>query len=148
MRTVRDGDGRRYWLLKESGETSLVRDTETGETRSLPNDEWEPVDGEAPLRAAAAVVDPDVRSLLTAVRDERSLGLLVRLVADGPQSVRALLEGSELCESDLHGTVGELRAAGLVEPAEVRGRRGYAATDAGAAGVVEVADDGLLDDHR
>jgi len=145
MRTVRDGEGRRYRLLKRSSETSLVRDVETGETRSLANDEWEAVDGDAPLAAAAAAVDPDARALVTAVGDERTLGLLVRLVAEGPLSVRRLLGESELCESDLHGTVGELRAAGLVEPATVAGRRGYAATDAGAAAVAAVADDRALD---
>ncbi len=133
MRTVSDTeDGRRYVLLKQSGDASLVRDPETGERRHLPRERLEPVD-EPPLSTAAAAVPEPVRRLVTAVPDERALGLVVELDARGPLSVHALLEDTTLCESDLHGLLGELRAAGLVEGATVAGRRGYAATEDAAA---------------
>lgn len=129
MRTVRDPEGKRYLLLKESGESSRVRDPETGEERYLPSGELEPVDGESPLATAAAGVPASVRRTLTAVPNERALGLLIELVDRGPLPIAELLETSDLCESDLHGLAAEFRAAGLLEEAEVAGRRGYDATD-------------------
>lgn len=129
MRTVRDRSGTRYLLLKRSADTSLVREPETGERRHLPNEELEPVEGAAPLETAAAAVPDAVRRLLTAVPDERALGLLVELDARGPLPVRDLVAATELCESDLHGAVAELRAAGLLAEARVAGERAYDTTE-------------------
>jgi len=128
MRTVRDDSGTRYILLKESGESSLVRDPETGTERHLPNDELEAVEGESPLVTAAGAVPEAVRTVLTAAHDERALGLLVELDTRGPLSVEALVDSYDLCESDLHGLLAEFRAAGLIREAEVTGRRGYDTT--------------------
>lgn len=128
MRTVEDAAGRRYLLEKRSAGSSRVRDLETGETRYVPDDELTPVEGADPLVAAARAI-PDARGRLPqGVHDERALGLLV-LLRQGPRSVRALLDGTALCESDLLGTVSELRAAGLVAEATVDGERGYGLTD-------------------
>ena len=129
MRTVRDESGTHYLLLKQSSDSSLVRDPATGEERHLPNDDLEVVDGESPLETAAAVVPEPVRRVLSAAHNDRSLGLLVELDARGPLSVHELLDAYDLCESDLHGLLGEFRAAGLIEDAEVTGRRGYDATE-------------------
>ncbi|MFC7019971.1 MULTISPECIES: DUF7346 family protein [Haloarcula] len=129
MRTVRDASGRRYLLVKTSSDASLVRDPETGTQRHLPNDELEPVEGESPLVTAARGVPAPVRRVLSAVHDDRALGLLVELDARGPLSVHELLDAYDLCESDLHGLLAEFRAAGLVEAADAGGRRGYDATE-------------------
>lgn len=129
MRTVEDGTGRRLLLLKRSDETSLVADPETGEREYVDNDDLSAVEGAGPLETAAAGVDPSVRRLVTAVPDDRALGLVVTLVDRGPLGVVALLDGTTLCESDLHGLLAELRAAGLIAETEVDGRRGYEATD-------------------
>ncbi|MFB6192399.1 MAG: hypothetical protein ABEI11_03665 [Haloarculaceae archaeon] len=138
MRTVRDGDGDRYLLVKRSGESSLVRDPETGEERYLPNAALEPVD-ESALAAAAAAVPAPARRACSAVRDDESLGLLVEIDRRGPIGVRALLSEYDRCESDLHGLLGEFRAAGLIEEADVAGElgpeRGYATTGTGAEAV-------------
>jgi DNA-binding IclR family transcriptional regulator len=67
--------------------------------------------------------------VLSAAHNDRSLGLLVELDTRGPLSVHELLDAYDLCESDLHGLLGEFRAAGLIEEAEVTGRRGYDATE-------------------
>jgi len=134
MRTVRDASGKRYVVEKRSAESSRVRDPETGERRHLPNEDLTPVD-EDPLSVAASAIPEGVRRLVAAVRDERTLGLLVELDARGPIAVRDLLAATTLCESDLHGAVTELRAAGLVAEAEVGGERGYRLTDDGAAAV-------------
>lgn len=140
MRTVRDESGKRYLLLKESGESSLVRDPETGERRYLDNDAISPVAGESPLATAARAVPEEVRRLLTAVHDRRSLGLLVELDARGPLPVRDLLGGTDLCESDLHGLLGEFRAAGLVVEREVEGERGYDVTESTAVALDVITD--------
>jgi hypothetical protein len=127
MQTVRDGDGREYLLLKRSAEASLVREPGSGEESYVPNDELEPVDCD-PLATAAGVVPEELSRLLTAVRDERALGLLLEIDARGPVGVRTLLSSYGLCESDLHGLVGEFRAAGLVTEQRVGGERGYDTT--------------------
>jgi hypothetical protein len=139
VQPVRDASGNRYLLVKRSTDSSRVRDPETGEERYVPTADLEPISDASGLETAAAAVAPtSVRRVLTAVHDDRSLGLLVALVDRGPLSVRELLDGTEYCESDLHGLLSELRAAGLIAEAEVAGRRGYAATD-----VTEAAVDGL-----
>jgi hypothetical protein len=127
MRTA-EHDGDRYLLVKSSGDSSLVRDPETGEERYVPNGELT-VTGDSPLVVAAGAVPEAQRRLLTAVHSESVLGLLVELSDHGPLSVREILDRYDLCESDLHGRITELRAAGLVEEADVVGERGYAATD-------------------
>lgn len=129
MRTVRDGAARTYVVVKESAASALVRDVETGEERYLSTEELEPVTGESPLLAAARAIPEPREPPLSSIADPRALGLLVHLDANGPQPVRALLEIETLCESDLHGATGELRAAGLIEETTVDGRRGYRATD-------------------
>ena len=132
MRTVEDDAGDRYILLKESGESSLVRDPATGERTHRPNEALTPVEGESPLTTAAGTVPEQVRKLLLAVPDERALGLLLEVDTRGPVGVRALLE-YDLCESDLHGLLAEFRAAGLVTERQVGGERGYDTTEAAAA---------------
>ena len=128
-RTVENEDGDRYLLLKESAESSLVRDPETGETQYLPTAALDPVAGQSPLATAARELPSDVRTLLVAVPDERALGLLLELDAAGPLAVRTLLSTYDLCESDLHGLLAELRAAGLLAETTVAGRRGYGTTE-------------------
>jgi hypothetical protein len=127
MRTA-EHDGDRYLLVKSSDDSSLVRDPETGEERYVPNDELT-VTGESPLAVAASAIPEPQRRLISAVHSETVLGLLVELDAHGPLSARELLGRYDLCESDLHGRMAELRAAGLVEEVEIGSERGYAATD-------------------
>jgi hypothetical protein len=141
MRTVRDDDGNDYLLLKESGDSSLVRDPATGEQRHLPNDELQHADGESPLETAAGGVPSGVRRVLTAVPDERALGLLLELDRRGPVAVRPLMGAYDLCESDLHGLLAEFRAAGLVTEARVNGERGYDATERASDALAVLRDD-------
>ena len=139
MRTVEDASGRRYLLLKRSGDSSLVRDVESGKERYVPNEELVERDGVDPLAAAAEAVPAPVRKLLSAVHDDRGLGLVVVLARE-PRSARVLLEATDLCESDLLGLLSELRAAGLVEEVTVDGDRGYAATGEARRAVEALAD--------
>ncbi|QLD88587.1 hypothetical protein HWV07_05885 [Natronomonas salina] len=143
MRTV-EHDGDRYLLVKQSGESSRVRDPETGEERYLPNDELTAT-GDSPLAVAARAVPEPTRRVLTAVHSERTLGALLELDERGPLSVREILGSYDLCESDVHGTFAELRAAGLVEEADVAGERGYATTDLASEGLDALRGDGSDD---
>lgn len=140
MRTVRDAEGQRYLLIKRSGDSSRVRDPTTGEERYVPNADLEPATGESALETAASAVPAEIRRVLTAVHDDRSLGLLVDLVDRGPTSVLELLDAADLCESDLHGLLVEFRAAGLIREAEIGGRRGYEATDTAETAVAALRD--------
>ena len=133
MRTV-EHDGDRYLLLKRSTDTSLVRDPETGDTRHLPTEELTAT-GDPPLSVAAGRVPEPARRLVSAVDSPTALGLLVELDERGPLAVRTVLGDTELCESDLHGLVGDLRVAGLVAETDVAGERGYRLTDAARVGL-------------
>lgn len=140
MRTVRDDDGTRYLLVKESAESSLVRNPETGKQRHVRNTALEPIEDESPLTTAAGAVPDAARRVLTATHDDRALGLLVELDDRGPLSVQELLSAYDLCESDLHGLLGEFRAAGLLTETQVHGRRGYDTTETASDGLVHLQD--------
>ncbi|AGB32581.1 hypothetical protein C488_12983 [Natrinema pellirubrum DSM 15624] len=127
MNTVEDDTGKRYLLRKRSEGASLVRDPETGNECYIRNDRLEAVDQTALETAAQSVPDP-VLTLLTNVHDAETLGLLIELTERGPLGVRTLLDAYDFCESDLHGRLTVLSAAGLLEETEVAGERGYRVT--------------------
>lgn len=137
-RPVRDGAGTRYLLVKQSDESSLVRNPETGERQYLPTEELEPVDSESAVETAVRAVPDDVVTLLTAVPDERALALVLDLDAEGPIAVRTLLSMFDFCESDLHGLLVELQAAGLITETTVIGERGYETTEAASAALEHI----------
>lgn len=128
MKTVRDDDGKRYLLVKRAESASLVRDPATGNECYVQNDRLEFLEASG-LETAAATVDDSVRTLLTTVHDEETLGLLLELETRGPLGVRTLLDRYELCESDLHGRLTVLSTAGLLAETDVGGERGYRVTD-------------------
>ena len=128
MKSVQDDTGKRYLLLKRSEHASLVRDPRNGNECYVQNDRLEDLD-ESPLETAARTVDDPVRTLLTAVHDESTLGLLIELAEQGPLGVRTILDAYDFCESDLHGRLTVLTAAGLLAETEVAGERGYRITD-------------------
>jgi hypothetical protein len=138
VRTVEDGSGTRYVLLKRSGDASLVRDPTTGEERYVGNDELSTVEGESALETAARAVPEPTRRVLRAVHSDRALGLLIELDERGAVSVRDLLGSYDLCESDLHGLLAEFAAAGLVTETRVVGERGYELTDVAREGLSEL----------
>ena len=135
MRTVCDESGQRYLLLKRSDESSLVRDPQTGDETYLENDRLHTADGESPLETAARRISPATRRILTAIPNERALGLLVELYDRGPLSVRELLSAYDLCESDLHVHLAEFRVAGLIDECRVAGERGYDLTATATEGL-------------
>ncbi len=130
METVRLPDGETHLLVKRSDGACLVRDPATGEEQYVDGDDLEVVDGASPLATAAEGVPSPLRRVVRAVHDDRSLGLLVEHVDDGPLSVGGAMDASDMCESDLHGRLAEFRVAGLIEEVDVAGRRGYDATPA------------------
>ncbi|GAA0199167.1 hypothetical protein ACFFQF_15840 [Haladaptatus pallidirubidus] len=141
MRTVRDESGHRYLLLKQSGESSLVRDPQTGDESYLENDRLTPVEGESSLETAAKRVPSPARRILTAVHDDRALGLLVELSDCQGLSVRKIISDYDICESDLHGLLAEFRAAGLIRECRVAGERGYELTDVATKGLESLSDE-------
>lgn len=135
MQTVRDADGRRWLLLKQSSESSRVRDPETGEETFLPNEDLEPAGGESPFEALADSIAEPARRVARSCHEDWQFGLLVALAEDGPQPVRTLLADAAACESDFLGATTELRAAGLLAETTVGGERAYELTEAGRGGV-------------
>lgn len=128
MKTVRDDDGNRYLVLKQSGGASLVRDPSTGHECYVQNDRLNTVAGQRPLETAACGVSQPIRTILQSVHDDASLGLLIELADCGPMGVRQLLDRYDLCESDLAGRLAEFTAAGVLEETTVDGERGYHTT--------------------
>ncbi|WP_440769274.1 DUF7346 family protein [Natronorubrum sp. DTA28] len=129
MKTVQDDTGKRYLLLKRSDHASLVRDPQNGNECYVQNDRLEDLESESALETATGCVSDPVKTLLTNVHDEATLGLLVELEERGPLGVRTLLDAYDFCESDLHGRLTVLTAAGLLEETEVAGERGYRLTE-------------------
>jgi hypothetical protein len=136
MDTVEDEAGNRYVLRKRSSDAWLVRDPASGETAYRDPATLTVVESADPLATAAAGIPPAVRILLTAVPNERVLGLVATVVDRDAVGVRTLLDETTLCESDLHGAIAELFAAGLLAETTVAGERGYEATEL-ARGAVE-----------
>lgn len=139
MQTVRTESGERYLLVDSSAESGRVRDPATGEEHTVAAERLEATEESALDTAARAVSEP-VRRLVTAVPDESALGLLYEIDARGAVAVRDLL-AYDCCESDIHGLCGEFRAAGLVEPCEVAGERGYRTTSEASTALAELRDD-------
>lgn len=134
MRTVVDESGKRYILIHQSGDVCRVRDPSTGQERSIDTANLDPISEESPLVTAAHTVPGPVRRILSAVQHDRAIGLLVEIDARSPVTVRSLT-AYELCESDLHGLLGEFQAAGLVTEVSVDGERGYRTTEEASAGL-------------
>lgn len=104
MREVEDDAGRRYVLLKQSHDSSFVVDLRTGARMYRPNE------------SLTTVTDRD---------DSADPDLLSYIAANGPVSVRTLLDATSLCESDLHGVLTLLRANDLIRETELHGERAY-----------------------
>lgn len=129
MNVVEDEAGRRFVLQKRSSDAWLVRDPDTGETEYRDPATLSVVTDADALTTTAAGIPQTVRTLLTAVPNDRILGLVVLVVDREAVGVRTLLDETTLCESDLHGAIAELVAAGLLAETTVAGERGYEATD-------------------
>ncbi len=145
MKTVRDDDGTRYLLLKRSTSASLVRDPKTGNECYIRNDRLEAAEDESALETAARAVGEPVRTLLSNVHDERTLGLLVELDERGPLPVRTLMTAYDFCESDLHGRLAVLSAADLLKEVDVAGGRGYGLTETALEALEVVRTSGSAD---
>lgn len=141
METVQTADGTRYFLLKRSSDSSLVRDPTTGDEQYIENERLERVSDSAPLETVACIVPDAARRILSAVSNDRALGLLLIIDRRGPIAVSDILELSALCESDVNGHVSEFRAAGLVEPESIVGVPGYTTTELASEGLAVLCDD-------
>ncbi len=128
-RIVRDPDDRRYLLLKRSKDSSLVRPVDGGDRRYLPTAELTVVEEASRTSAVLAPLPASIRSLVTAVHDDRTLAVLQDLALSGPVAVETLMATYDFCESTFHGVIAELQVADLVTETTVAGQRGYDTTD-------------------
>jgi hypothetical protein len=140
MDTVRTTDGTRYLLLKRSSDSSLVCDPTTGDEQYIENERLERISDNMPLETVARTVPDAVRRVLSAVSNDRALGLLLVIERRGPIAVSDIMDISDLCESDVNGLLSEFRAAGLVEPEQIVGVPGYATTELASEGLAVLCD--------
>ncbi|MCU4718260.1 DUF7346 family protein [Halapricum hydrolyticum] len=125
MRLVSDGEA--YCIhRRSSGGECRVRELSDGAVTTRPCSELTPVDP----GGFAERFDVPIGVSGPRERSGRALALLLELAIGGAASVRQLLDRFDACESELHGTATELRAAGLIETTTVHGQRGYRATEA------------------
>lgn len=135
MELVADDEDRRYVLEKRSSDAWLVRSLETGEPEYLQAEALTVLgDEDSPPSGTGSVPDA-LQELLRSVEDHRTLSLLELAVDRETVSVRELLGATTLCESDLHGALAELNAAGYLEETTVAGERAYEATEQAEAAV-------------
>lgn len=127
MRAVRADQPGLAVVVEESDGRARVRDPETGQEWTVPATDIEPIE------PPGTEVPTATRYVLAAV-DDRALALLLILDVE-PRRVATLLETTDLCESDIHGVVGDLRAAGLVEPITVEGEPGYRTSPLASTGL-------------
>lgn len=127
MQPVEDADGRSCLLLKRSGDTVLLRDLHSGESRYEPASSITAVE-EPPLVSAAETVSNEIKMRLSGVESAHAIGLLALLERTGPRSVPDIMTRTTLCESDLHGLLADLQAGEFVSPTDVNGHRGYQTT--------------------
>lgn len=137
MRLVRDDAESPHLVLNRDGDAWRVRGLTSGTERTLEPEAVDSIEAAHPLDVAAdALPTPDTGPL--AIADDRTFGMAVLLSRAGPQPVHVLLETEGLCESDLHGLMGELGAAGLVSETTVDGQRGYRATETATEAVADL----------
>lgn len=129
MRTVTYG-GDRHLLLERAGKACLLYHPGTGDRFTVPLWALDAVPEEPTLVTAGRGVEPGA-DLQAAAPGRRAVGLVAELDRRGPTPVRELLD-YDLCESDLHGLLAELTAAGLLAETSVGGERGYRVTDVAA----------------
>jgi hypothetical protein len=132
MRIAVDSEGHPHLLRSSSGGSTRITDLRTGadtstDTVSL----FEPEDSS--LAVVAQGLSIPEGSNESVGPSKRARGLLGLLAVAGPLGGRELIDLADCCESDLHGTLGELAAGGLVERTTVHGERGYDVTAAGLA---------------
>jgi len=140
MRVVRDGAGRINVVRERSDEQRVLVDPATGTERTVSAADVVPVVDEPELELVASALPDPTDSPLASIGDARARGILGVLEAAGPLPATMLLAFESLCESDLHGTVGELRAAGLVAETTVDGHSGYRMTETAARTLADLRD--------
>jgi hypothetical protein len=140
MRVVRDTADRVNVVRSRRADERTILDPATGIERTVPAEDVAPVLDEPELQLIAETLPELEGSPLASIGDPRALGVLGVLEAAGQLPATMLLAFESICESDLNGIVGELRAAGLVEETTVDGRSGYRTTEAAERALAAVRD--------
>lgn len=129
---VRHRDGTLYYLVKRSTEASLVREVDTEHYQYVPNGLLEEFDAETEADEVQGRRTPDPEQLDELYRrfdiHDPRVPELLEYFGPEPVRVRTLLAKTTFCESDLHGLLGELTAAGVLEERRIAGERCYSLT--------------------
>lgn len=125
MRAVQGPDGGPVLIVEHAPDGSRIVDPREGACRTVATGALDPVEGD-PLGAVGRAVRETAGPL--PVAGDAAAGVLADLER-GPRSVRGMVDAYGLCESDLHGLLAELTAAGLLAETTVGGRRGYELTE-------------------
>lgn len=128
VRLAKGPEGAWVVVLEIESEQCRIGDLLSGESRWIRQEAVAIVDG-VPLRAIGAAVPDAARQMEAAIRSDRELGLVLVVGTVGQVSVRALLDATSACESDLNGLLAELEAGDVLERTDVAGGRGYGLTE-------------------
>lgn len=115
-------------LLETESNRCRIREVTSGESRWVKSAELSITDSVALARIGEAAPETP-REIESAIRTPRGWGLVLLVGAASPVSVRALLDTTSECESDLNGLLTELEAGDILERTAVAGERGYQLTE-------------------
>lgn len=128
MRLAIGPEGAWVVLREIESDQCRIREVNSGESRWVRRTEVSIVDGVSLRRIGEAAPD-EPRELESVIRTARGWGLVLVVGAASPVSVRALLERTSECESDLNGLLTELEVGEMLERTEIAGERAYKLTE-------------------
>lgn len=134
MRLATGSDGQWVVVLRAERDHYRIREVISGEVRKVSPSTLDAVN-EATLHDIGQAAPDPAQSIASTIQTARGWGLILVVGAASPVSVRALLDATDECESDINGLLAELEAGGLLERTEVAGERGYELSASGTRAV-------------
>lgn len=122
-------------LLEIESNQCRIREVTSGESTWVKRSGISITD-DVSLRRIGEAAPATTRDIESAIGTARGWGLVLVVGAASPVSVRALLDTTTECESDLNGLLTELEVGDILERTDVAGERGYQLTET-ASNVVE-----------
>lgn len=138
MQLATDPDDAWVVILEVGTDECHVRELGTGETRWIARSEVTPVEP-ASLPVIGDAIEESRRPADSAIRTDRAWGLVLVVAATSPVTVRALLDATSECESDLNGLLADLEAGGVLDRTDAADERAYRLTERGLQAVDAVS---------
>lgn len=137
VRLATGSDAEWVVILEIKSDRCRIREVGSGESRWVARSTLFSLDTPS-LHEIGQVGSDSVGASASAIRTARGWGLVLVVGAASPVTVRALLDTTSECESDLNGLLAELEAGGVLDRTEIAGERAYELSETGASAVESV----------